>query len=252
MPRAAIERRRIDVGAEDICLDIYHGDGDGAGVSAIAMHGAGASDKARCAGLCAALAEYGLSSAAIDFSGYGDSSSRTPPCVSKRTAEAAGVIGQVVGNNVDAISIFAFSMSGQAAIDLLQTYGGRIRNLVLFSPGLYSAACVDIPFGPAFSACIRVADNWLNSTAGGLLRKFRGNLVLVTPAFDPVIPRGVTELIVSSASGCRLKTIVLADAPHTLGSWMTDNPLRTRAVVAEIVAFCGLGKLPPAGAAGGV
>ena len=101
-------------------------------------------------------------------------------------------------------------MSGYTAIKLTEAF--KVDNLILFVPAVYTARAYRLPFGPEFSAAIRVPGSWNDSDAFDILSGFRGNLLIVAAESDRVIPVEVIEQLHASARNARFKT-----PPHCPG-----------------------------------
>ncbi|MEN9582674.1 MAG: hypothetical protein RL641_628 [Candidatus Parcubacteria bacterium] len=216
---------------EETCVDIYEAS-EPINLKLIALHGAGKSDRNRCRAICSAFAKVGISSIAPDLSGAGNSKHIKPLTLNHRLQTAIETIDSFIPQEGKFI-VAAFSMSGQTAIDLSIKYGKRMQCLILFSPAIYSIESIDKPFGDAFSSVIRKENSWMNSSAPNTLKQFDGNVLLVTPDNDTVIPKGVFDIIKHSVNKDKLKEIVFNDAPHTLGSWLNENPTHAEYITKE-------------------
>lgn len=229
-----LKTQYYSIGDETIAISRY--ENSACPVRALVLHGAGQSDRTRVISLCENLLLHGIGSVSIDFSGHGESSANTPNSIQKRIDEANALLKML--NIEGPVSLFAFSMSGQVAISMAANSDNKVTDLVLLSPAVYCNEAITIPFGPVFSACIREEGSWKRSRAQELLSGFRGNLLVVTPEHDAVIPEGVSELILQAApEGCRKKHMIVPDAPHTLGQWMCQNPGRSKELVDEMMVF---------------
>lgn len=223
---------------EETCVDIYEAT-EPTDLKLIALHGAGKSDRNRCFAICSAFADNGVSSIAPDLSGSGNSKHTKDLTLTHRLETAKSVINFHI-HEKDKFIVAAFSMSGQTAIDLSIEYGDRLLCLVLFSPAIYSTESMDKPFGSAFSDAIRKENSWMESSSPANLKKFNGKLFLITPENDAVIPKGVFETIKQNAKAANFKEIIIKDAPHTLGSWLNENPSYAEYIARVVLSALGL------------
>jgi uncharacterized protein len=161
----------------------------------IVLHGAGQSSRARFSRLRRSLHDNGLPSVSFDFIGHGETGgSLLGSTLHARTDQAAAVIRHACQ---EPLTLIGASMSGYTAVKLLGAF--TVENLVLLVPAVYTHRAYDLPFGPAFSAAIRVPGSWRESDAFGSLSAFRGNLLIVAAETDAVIPREVVEGLYAAA-----------------------------------------------------
>jgi len=88
-----------------------------------------------------------------------------------------------------------------------------VSALALVAPAAYGADAADEPFGPALRACIRRPGSWRDSPAFAAVRRFEGDVLLLLPERDAVIPAGVTEGY-ARAAGDSAVTVSLREASH--------------------------------------
>ena len=219
-----IERQRLQVDAEEIAAVCYSPNSGDPVLSGIFLHGAGNSSKERGDTLCSELAERGMRIIAFDFSGWGESTSRTPCSIQKRVLEASAIMERLVLPYGLPLAVLAFSMSGQVAIELLRTYGEAIRCIALFNPAIYDSKALATPFGPEFSEIIRCPGSWRSAGIGSAFEGYQGKTLLVKSQWDDVIPPGVFDLIARSTRANSLAELVVDAAHHQLGSFMNANP----------------------------
>lgn len=195
--------RALTVGAETLAADLLHGPAGGA-VQTLVLHGAGQGDRQRQWPLRQTLALRGRASAAIDFSGHGQSSARQPNSLAKRLAEAQAALDVFT---VAPRTVVGVSMSGEIALRLACRPENRIAHVVTLVGALYDGAAFELPFGPAFSAALRRPGSWRDATVLALIRHYPGRLTLIRASEDAVIPSEVAELIrehAVAASACRI------------------------------------------------
>ncbi len=68
--------------------------------------------------------------------------------------------------------LIAASMGAYTAIRLTEIVS--VKNLVLLVPAAYTPRAYHLPFGPAFSAAIRIPCSWKESDAYPILENFKG------------------------------------------------------------------------------
>ena len=170
---------------------------DGSPPRLLVLHGAGDSCRQRFQLLREELFAAGISSAAFDFVGHGDtggdlkSSSLRSRCrQARRVAEAL--------NLKQPLALMGASMSAYTAVKLLEHY--RIKDLILVVPAMYAARAESIPFNRGFTEIIRQPQSWIDSDAWPLLAAYRGRLLIVAAEHDGVIPRDVIDRIYDSAA----------------------------------------------------
>lgn len=113
------------------------------------------------------------------------------------------------------LTLIAASMSAHTAIQLTQFF--NVENLVLLVPAVYTRRAYHLPFGPEFSAAIRVPESWSESDAFDVLAGFRGNILVVAAECDDVIPFEVPQRIHASAGNARMRKLhVIPEAGHRL------------------------------------
>ncbi|MBC7906884.1 MAG: alpha/beta hydrolase [Rhodospirillaceae bacterium] len=207
-------------GRETIVASRYAAGGQKPAV--LVMHGAGQADRTRTDFLCSSLLERGVPSLSMDFSGHGESTRNCEGSILKRIEEAQSAIHYL---GVDeGISLIGFSMSGQVAISMLPNPAFSVENVILFSPAIYCDDAIPMPFGPEFSACIRRPDSWREARCDRDLRDFNGNLLIVTPEHDPVVPSDVARTILDNAVNAKTaRHVPIPGAPHVLGKWLSEN-----------------------------
>jgi pimeloyl-ACP methyl ester carboxylesterase len=189
------ERHLIRVGFEDRTLigDVLS---DGSPPQLLVLHGAGDSCRQRFQLLREELLAAGISSAAFDFMGHGDTGGDLKSSsLSSRTRQACRVVDAL--NLKQPLALMGASMSAYTAVKLLEHY--RIKSLVLLVPAMYAAQAYTIPFNRGFSDIIRQPQSWKHSDAWQILAGYRGRLLIIAAEEDRIIPRGVITRIYDSA-----------------------------------------------------
>lgn len=178
----------------------------------VVLHGAGKSSRKRFEKLRDSLNKKGLSSMCFDFIGHGESEGKmSNSSLKKRSKQAEIAIKQHAPNFS---TLIGSSMSAYTAIKLTKMF--TIENLILMVPGVYTPKAYTLNFGPEFSKIIRVKKSWMDSDAFSILKKFKGNLLIIAAQNDSVIPNEILENIYDSAICANTKELhIVADAEHT-------------------------------------
>jgi pimeloyl-ACP methyl ester carboxylesterase len=219
-----IELMRLQIDGEEISAKCFSAQTSLPRWSGIFLHGAGNSNKERGDALCMEMARRGMYSVAFDFSGWGESTRRTQGSIQKRVDEATAVIERLVVPRALSLTVMAFSMSGQVAIELLRTFGQEIRCLALFNPAIYDRNAISVPFGPEFSEIIRRPKSWRNADISSAFEGYRGKTLLLRSEHDDVIPPEVFSLIAGAAPAGSVSELLIGAAPHQLGAFLNSHP----------------------------
>jgi pimeloyl-ACP methyl ester carboxylesterase len=232
----------IETHAETLAADRIEAGGRAA---CLLLHGAGTSHRGRWLAVRQALAARGIGSIAIDFSGHGESSARTPNSLAKRHAEALAALDHL---DADAPrSVIGISMSGEIAVRLAADARNRIDHLVILVGAAYDADAFATPFGPAFSAQIRREQSWRRSQAFAEIAGFRGDITLVRAGRDSVIPPAIADLLLARATSARQARIVdLPGAGHMLSQQVAQEPMLMERLCAVLAAALRPGSARPA------
>ncbi len=167
----------------------------------IVLHGAGKSSRTRFARLRQSLNVHGIPSVSFDFIGHGDTGGNLlNSSLRGRTDQASAVIRHTC---TEPLTLIAASMSGYTAIKLTEKF--TVDNLILLVPAVYTAEAYGLPFGPEFSAAIRVPGSWQESDAFSILEGFKGNLLVIAAESDDVIPAELVEKIYASAKNAKIR-----------------------------------------------
>jgi len=167
------------------------------------LHGAGKSSRLTFTRMREFLCFHGISSASFDFIGHGETGGDImETTLHGRTDQAAAIIKKKCQ---EPLSLIAASMGGYSAIKLTEIF--KVENLVLLVPAVYTPLVYDVPFGPDFSALIRLPQSWKNSDAFDIITDFTGNIVIVAAESDDVIPSAVVEQLYTSAINARSRIL---------------------------------------------
>ena len=105
-------------------------------------------------------------------------------------------------------------MGAYTAIKITEIF--PIENLILMIPGVYTPKAYKLSFGPNFSKVIRIQNSWVDSDAFSILKKFKGNLLIIAAQNDSVIPSEVLENIYNSATCTNTKRLhIIPNAEHS-------------------------------------
>jgi len=175
------------------------------------LHGAGQSSRKRFEKLRKSLNKKGCPSLCFDFIGHGETGGEmTDTSLDIRTKQAMSVIDE---HSPQTINLIGSSMSAYTAIKLTEMF--NVKNLVLMVPGVYTPKAYTVNFGSSFSKIIRVQNSWQNSDAFEILKKFKGNLLILAAQNDHVIPQELLTMLVDSAINANSKKLhIIQDAEH--------------------------------------
>jgi fermentation-respiration switch protein FrsA (DUF1100 family) len=202
------------------------------------LHGAGRSGKERHLPLAAELASNALTTTVFDFSGHGESTGRLSQLSLARRAHQARAVHDATGRPSLPLVLIGFSMSGQTVCDLVATGPADIRGIVLGCPAAYAESVRELPFGqPEFTATLRRPGSWRESTAFATLAAYSGDVMLIRPKSDEVIPAEVTSRILLSCRPEKTQDIVLDDATHHVHEWLGRHPAERRTIAGKIAAM---------------
>jgi len=178
----------------------------------LVLHGAGNSNRGRFQMLRGQLYDRGISSAAFDFVGHGDTGGDLKSSsLRSRTRQACRVVDPL--NLQQPLSVIGASMSAYTSVKLLEYY--RIKNLILLVPAMYTSLAYTVPFNGGFSSIIRQPQSWVQSDAWRLLADYTGRLLIVAAENDQVIPRDVINRIYDSAVNATERRLYFApNASH--------------------------------------
>lgn len=188
----------------------------------LSLHGAGPATKERVKYLAPLFLEKGFSMLAFDFSGHGESTgSLNESSLQKRIDEAHEAM-KLLDPNAK-LTVMGSSMGGHIALELLKT--GRVENLILFCPAVYSDAAISLQFDQWFTEEIRKPDGWKSSSLFGELEKFTGRLIIVIWEEDNVIPQEVIGMLVASAKSITHRELIFVPgAWHAIHTWLEEHP----------------------------
>lgn len=158
-----------------------------------------------------ALKDKGLPSAGFDFIGHGDTGGEiTQTSLYNRTEQAASIIRHMCK---EPLNLIGASMSAYTAIRLTEVFS--VENLILLVPAVYTPRAYHLPFGPAFSAAIRIPCSWKDSDAFDILKKFKGNLLIIAAEKDHIIPDEVIKMLHESAKYAKTNQVYkVPDSEH--------------------------------------
>ncbi|MCP4689876.1 MAG: alpha/beta fold hydrolase [Desulfobacterales bacterium] len=202
----------------------------------LVLHGAGESDRRRFRPLRERLFREGISSAAFDFVGHGDTGGDLKGAsLENRTRQARAVIDSL--NFESPLRVIGASMGAYTAVKLLAHC--EIDRLILLVPAMYASRAYTAPFNGEFTKIIRTAKSWESSDAWDLIEKYTGRILTISGEKDAVIPKGVPEKIHASAVNAeRREWRVAPDASHFVFSDLrARDPGELERLFARIVDY---------------
>jgi len=211
---------------------ILRGDSYGTRCNAVVLHGAGKSSRTRFTRIRRALNERGVPTVSFDYIGHGETGGKLiGSSLYERTEQAAAVIRHAAQ---EPLTLIGASMSAYTAVLLTRMF--RVDHLILMVPAIYAARAYRLPYGPEFSAAIRVPQSWKDSDAWDILAEFPGNLLVIAAEQDSVIPREVVERIYASANQARTRHLHVVPGSKHIGLFPTDGDI---AQAAEMIVALG-------------
>lgn len=206
---------------------------DGSLPRLLVLHGAGNSCRQNFRWLRDELWAAGISSAAFDFVGHGDTGGDLKSSsLSSRTRQACRVIDAL--KLKQPLALMGVSMSGYTAVKLLEHY--RVKSLILVVPAMYTAQAYTIPFNGGFTEIIRQPQSWIHSDAWQILAGYRGRLLIAAGEEDRIIPHGVITRIYDAAVNASERELYVApDASHFVFTDLrSENPEEFRHIFSRI------------------
>lgn len=198
------------------------------------LHGAGQSTREFFNPIRENLFLNHLPSVAFDFIGHGETGGNLVESSLKERSEQASAVIETLGL-ASPLSIVAASMSGYTAIKLLEKY--EIAKLALIVPAVYHADAYAVAFNRGFSEIIRQPRSWLHTDAWGILKQFKGDLLIIKAEKDAVIPEEVLTKIYESANQARTKAIhVVRESPHKILDFLPRHPHEEKLVCEQILS----------------
>ena len=214
----------LDFGGFQISCSKWLASEQEAAPQALILHGAGKADKNRVGALCQAFAESGITSIAFDFIGHGTSSGLlSESSLAIRTDLCSYIAKNEFGNSIR--FLVGFSMGCYNAVHLAAREHVKIEKLILFAPAAYNPEADYASFGSAFSEIIRRPDSWRHSEVFNLIKKYSGQLVIITGDRDDVVPDEIAWLLCRNATSAKVRELVcIGSAGHKLSGWLSKQP----------------------------
>ena len=185
------------------------------------LHGAGNANRGNFRLFREQLLIHGISSAAFDFVGHGDTGGKLKSSsLISRTRQACCVVDSL--RIQQPFSVIAASMGAYTAVKLLEYY--QIKNMIFIVPAMYDSKAYNVPFNKGFTEIIRQPQSWRNSDAWQILVKYKGRLFTIAAERDDVIPLGVVNRIYDSAVNAKERKLFVAPrAPHAVFTDLRSN-----------------------------
>ncbi len=196
------------------------------------LHGAGKGDRTRFIEMREIMLKYGVTSAAFDFIGHGETGGNIKETSLKsRTDQALAVIKHLKIRELD--KLIGLSMSGYTAIKLTEHL--LIEKLVLIVPAVYRADVYETKFNAGFTGQIREDESWKKSDAWKILNEFKREVLIIKAEKDETIPEGVISKLFNSAkhsSCCNIYEV--KHSPHKVMLYCKKFPWLFGIMVSEI------------------
>lgn len=225
----------LAAGAETLAADVITPTRSTSPIQTLFLHGAGQSTRQRQWALRETLATLGHASAALDFSGHGDSSAAAPNSLHKRLEEAQIALDTMT---VPARTVVGVSMSGEIAMRLACRPQNHIEHIVTIVGAVYDGAAFHLPFGPEFSAALRRPNSWRDAESLKLIANFTGRITLIRALDDQVIPHDIAPLIAEHAKSARhCRIIDLPGVDHRVSERCAQDE-QLRYLIAQAIAEC--------------
>jgi esterase/lipase len=224
---------QVDFGDRRLIGDVIF---NGSSPEVLILHGAGNAHRGDFRLFRQELLNHGISSAAFDFVGHGDTGGELKSSsLISRTQQACSVVDSL--KIEQPFSIIAASMGAYSAVKLLECY--QIENLVLIVPAMYDSNAYQVAFNKGFTEIIRRPQSWDHSDAWQILSEYKGRLFIIAAENDEVIPLEVIQRIYDSAGKTEKRTLFVApQASHAvLTDLRSNNPNGFHSVFDQIVAM---------------
>ncbi len=185
------------------------------------MHGAGNAHRGDFRLFREQLLNHGISSAAFDFVGHGNTGGELKSSsLLSRTRQACSVVASL--RIQQPFSVIGASMGAYTAVKLLEYY--QIKNMILLVPAMYDSKAYKVPFNRGFTQIIRQPESWGDSDAWQILSEYKGRLYIVAAENDEVIPPEVINRIYDSAINAEERTLFVApQASHAVFTDLRSN-----------------------------
>jgi pimeloyl-ACP methyl ester carboxylesterase len=188
---------------------------------ALVLHGAGNAHRGDFRLIREELLTHGISSAAFDFVGHGNTGGELKSSsLISRTRQACRVVERL--NIEQPFSVIAASMGAYTAVKLLNYF--QIKSLILVVPAMYDSRAYKVAFNKGFTEIIRRPESWGNSDAWQVLSEYTGRLFIIAGEKDEVIPQGVISRIYDSAVAAEERKLFVAPrASHRVFTDLRSN-----------------------------
>lgn len=190
---------------------------------ALILHGGGTSAGAGFAELRQTLLDHGIESLVFDAVGHGKTGgSQLGTTLADRVGQCLAVIAHQQ-LQPQALTLLGFSMGAYVAVKVAER--APLAGLCLAIPAAYSAQAFHLPFGNAFSQCIRQPRSWDKSDAFDVLGRYPGRLLVLAAGKDVVIPAEIPGRLYQSAQHASAREHhVVAESGHDLGAHYALHP----------------------------
>lgn len=191
---------------------------------ALILHGGGTSAGAGFAELRQTLWEHGIESLVFDAVGHGKTGgSQLGTTLAHRVDQCLKVMAYLQ-LQPQTLNLLGFSMGAYVAVKVMEQ--APTAGLCLAIPAAYSAQAFHLPFGSAFSQCIRQPRSWDNSDAFDVVGRYPGRLLVLEAGQDTVIPAEIPDRLYQSARHARAREHhVVKASGHDLSAHYAEHPL---------------------------
>lgn len=201
------------------------------------LHGGGkvTSNRARYDLLRKSLFLQGVSSAAFDCIGHGETGGLLEESsLEKRVRETADVIEGL--SLAPPLSILGSSMNAYVSLKLLEKY--QVENLILCVPAVYHRDAYKVSFKGGFSEIIRKERSWMETDAWEIVRSFKGKLLIIHAEYDQIIPSEIVPMLYEAAASVKRKKLhLIRKSGHQMLDHLEANPSALKETVQTIAEF---------------
>jgi alpha-beta hydrolase superfamily lysophospholipase len=207
------EKFTISVGKDKLVGRVYFTSKD-SNKLILFLNGSGGT-KERFNEICAHFSAKGFVCVCFDFRGRGESVTKKVPKLKAQTKDMEEIINYLEKfNDLEEIVIVATSMGAYAATCVCN-FDKKIKRLILIAPAIYPKNADNLPYTKV-SAKQVVRNDLESSTAIGEIKKFIGELVVVSLSRDDTIMNWIPEAYLNNAEKASRKKEYEIDSSHAI------------------------------------